>query len=254
MTGQKPGTTIEQEDEQDREYLARRARRRKRWEKERKRRARRALLIKVLLCLCVSGIVAAVCLKRVGKTADESAEAGRTEVTEPVKAVAETLPEQAAETADETEEPEEQGEPQTYRFESTADTRDIVSDQVISSHAILVNADADTVVAEKGARDRISPASMTKVLTILIAAEEIDEEALEDTFVMTREITDYAYVNDCSSVGFLDGEKVKVKDLFYGAALASGGDAAVGLDLCGRFPRGVCGQDEPEAGRAGHRG
>ena len=46
---------------------------------------------------------------------------------------------------------------------------------------------------------------------------------------MTLEITDYAYVNDCSSVGFLDGEVVTVKDLFYGTILPSGGDAAVGL-------------------------
>jgi len=43
------------------------------------------------------------------------------------------------------------------------------------------------------------------------------------------EITDYAYVNDCSSVGFLDEEQVPVRDLFYGTVLPSGGDAAVGL-------------------------
>ena len=70
---------------------------------------------------------------------------------------------------------------------------------------------------------------MTKVLTILVAAEHISEADLDDTFTMTQEITDYAYVNDCSTVGFLDGEKVPVRDLFYGTALHSGGDAAVGL-------------------------
>lgn len=73
------------------------------------------------------------------------------------------------------------------------------------------------------------PASMTKVLTVLVAAEHIPEEKLDDTFEMTLEITDYAYVNDCSSVGFLDGEKVLVRDLFYGTAMHSGGDAALGL-------------------------
>ena len=70
---------------------------------------------------------------------------------------------------------------------------------------------------------------MTKVLTVLVAAEQITEKQLDDTFTMTLEITDYAYVNDCSSVGFLDGEKVTVRDLFYGTVLPSGGDAAVGL-------------------------
>ena len=156
-------------------------------------------------------------------------------VAESEPAAAETLPEQEEETAldaaeaDEPEEQERQREPQSYRFEATADTVKIADENVVSSYAILVDADEDIVVAGKNEKDRISPASMTKVLTILVAAEAIDEEQLEDTFVMTREITDYAYVNDCSSVGFQDGERVKVRDLFYGAILASGGDAAVGL-------------------------
>lgn len=116
-----------------------------------------------------------------------------------------------------------------YIFEPTPDTATIYSEEVISTNAILINESTDTIVASKGAKERISPASMTKVLTILVAAEQLTEENLDDTFTMTREITDYAYVNDCSTVGFLDGEKVPVRDLFYGTTLHSGGDAAVGL-------------------------
>ena len=116
-----------------------------------------------------------------------------------------------------------------YNFESTSDTATIYSEEVISTNAVLINESTDTIVASKGAKQRISPASMTKVLTVLVAAEHIAEEDLDDTFTMTLEITDYAYVNDCSSVGFLEGEKVTVRDLFYGTTLHSGGDAAVGL-------------------------
>ena len=116
-----------------------------------------------------------------------------------------------------------------YTFEPTPDTATIYSEEVISTNAILINESTDTIVASKGAKERISPASMTKVLTVLVAAEQLTEEDLDDTFTMTREITDYAYVNDCSTVGFLDGEKVPVRDLFYGTTLHSGGDAAVGL-------------------------
>lgn len=227
------GMTADQEYEQDREYLARRARRRKRWEQERRRRARRAFFIKVFAGLCAAGVIIAVCVKRAGRAPEEVVEENPVSaVAESESAGEETLPEQAEEAARgavETDGQEEQEEPQSYRFESTADTVKIADEGVISSYAVLVDADADTIVAEKNAKDRISPASMTKVLTILVAAEAIDEEQLEDTFVMTREITDYAYVNDCSSVGFQDGESVKVRDLFYGAILASGGDAAVGL-------------------------
>jgi D-alanyl-D-alanine carboxypeptidase (penicillin-binding protein 5/6) len=66
-------------------------------------------------------------------------------------------------------------------------------------------------------------------LTVLVAAEHLTPEQLDDTFTMTLEITDYAYVNDCSSVGFLNEEVVTVRDLLYGTILPSGGDAAVGL-------------------------
>ncbi len=129
----------------------------------------------------------------------------------------------------ETEETESEEELPVYCFEETEDTVSIATEEVISTHAILVDESTDQIIAAKGAGERIMPASMTKVLTILVAAEHIPEEKLDDTFEMTLEITDYAYVNDCSSVGFLDGEKVPVRDLFYGTAMHSGGDAALGL-------------------------
>ncbi len=116
-----------------------------------------------------------------------------------------------------------------YSFTTAEDAVTIYSEEVISTHALLVDVSKDEIVASKGAFDRISPASMTKVLTILVAAEHITEEQLDDTFTMTLEITDYAYVNDCSTVGFLNQEVVPVRDLFYGTILPSGADAAVGL-------------------------
>lgn len=114
-------------------------------------------------------------------------------------------------------------------FVSTPDTAAISSENIISTHAILINESTDTIIASKGADERINPASMTKVLTVLVAAEQIKEEDLDDIFTMTLDITDYVYVNGCSAAGFLDGEKVTVRDLFYGTVLPSGGDAALGL-------------------------
>ena len=119
--------------------------------------------------------------------------------------------------------------PQTYSFSMAEDAVTIYSEEVISTHALLVDTSKNEIVAAKGAFDRISPASMTKVLTVLVAAEHLTPEQLDDTFTMTLEITDYAYVNDCSSVGFLNEEVVTVRDLLYGTILPSGGDAAVGL-------------------------
>lgn len=119
--------------------------------------------------------------------------------------------------------------PIVYEFKSTSDTVTIENEEIISSNIILVDESKDMIIAQKGAKERIVPASMTKVLTILVAAEHISQEDLDNMFTITLDITDYAYENDCSSVGFQKDEVVKVRDLFYGTILPSGGDAAVGL-------------------------
>lgn len=104
-----------------------------------------------------------------------------------------------------------------------------LGDDIVSQHAIFIDLESGNILARKDANAIINPASMTKILTVLVAAEHITEAQLDDTFTMTLEITDYGYVNDCSSAGFLDGETVTVRDLFYGTILPSGADAAVGL-------------------------
>lgn len=114
-----------------------------------------------------------------------------------------------------------------YVMETTGSTRTIGGDNVQSTYGILIDLDNSTIVAQKNARDRIVPASMTKILTVLVAAEHITD--LNDTFTITREITDYSYGNDCSAAGFDVGETVTVKDLLYGTILPSGADAAAGL-------------------------
>lgn len=102
-----------------------------------------------------------------------------------------------------------------------------VPDEVVSSYAILVDTQSGEIIAQRNAKTIINPASMTKVLTVLVAAEHVTD--LDDTFTITQEITDYSYRNDCSVVGWEVGEVVTVRDLFYGTILPSGADAAVGL-------------------------
>ncbi len=235
---------VEDRDE-DREFRAR-YERRQRMRQERQRRMRRQRMIKRALCLGILGVIivlAGVAIKSGRRTKLDEIPVQETVVVkqpDPIAGVIETVLDGATENGIEgtretgtevleTETSEEKEEPSAYSFAETPDTVAITSEDVISTHAILVDENTDTIVAAKGAKERILPASMTKVLTILVAAEHISEEDLDDTFTMTLEITDYAYVNDCSSVGFLDGEEVTVRDLFYGTALHSGGDAALGL-------------------------
>ncbi len=243
---------IEEDGEEEREYRARLERRR-RMRRERQRRIRRRRMYRRLFCLGVIVVAAffigtAVIFGRKAKGNAIQPQAQKTDaakgtgrkswekVAEGLKADTETgagievgtaIGEGAAGTETDVSEPEK--DPSVYHFAATPDTVTIYSEEVMSTNAILIEESTDTIIAAKGAEERISPASMTKVLTVLVAAEQLTEEDLDDTFTMTLEITDYAYVNDCSSVGFLNGEEVTVRDLFYGTVLPSGGDAAVGL-------------------------
>ena len=115
---------------------------------------------------------------------------------------------------------------QTYEFTVTENTISL-GENVVSSSAIFVDIASQTILARKDETSRIVPASMTKVLTLLVAVENIENP--DDEFVMTSEILDYCYANDCIAVGFEKGEVVTIKDLLYGAILTSGADAALGL-------------------------
>lgn len=117
-----------------------------------------------------------------------------------------------------------------YSTESTAG----IGDGIVSEYGVLIDIEEGIILAGKNPHARISPASMTKILTVLTAAELLGVEdenspVLDEEFTMTVEITDYAYVNDCSSAYFEVGEQITVRDLFYGTILPSGADAAVGL-------------------------
>ena len=115
-----------------------------------------------------------------------------------------------------------------YRAEETASTDHYFeADSVMSTFGIVIDADAGTVLAEQNAYTRVSPASMTKILTVLVAAEHVTD--LDDTFTITQEINDFVFSNDCSAVNFDNDETVTVRDLFYGTILPSGADAALGL-------------------------
>ena len=219
--------------EEDADRIQRRKERAERMRREKQLQMRRRRRMKMLLKRTV-GVLAVVLLMTVAITIFKK-QSGAEDTIAIEESVQEEMvsndSNQQAEVVEEseTEIPLAISTGEVYSFEATSETTAIYNEEIISSNVILIDENTDTIIASKGAKERISPASMTKVLTILVAAEHITEDQLEDTFVMTREITDYGYVNDCSAVGFLDGEKVKVKDMFYGTILPSGSDAAVGL-------------------------
>ncbi len=113
-----------------------------------------------------------------------------------------------------------------YHADRTDHTGKFAPD-VLAEKGILIDPDSQTIVVDQGGTDRIIPASMTKVLTLLVAAEHITN--LDDTYQIPIEVGDYAHEHDLSIVGFSTDEVVTVRDLLYGTILPSGGDAAIAL-------------------------
>lgn len=130
------------------------------------------------------------------------------------------------ETDQQTSVPVKENSSSIYQYQENTRT---LGKGILSSHAVLIDTDHKTILACKDETERIVPASMTKVLTLLTAAEQLEPADLDEKFKITVEITDYCYVNECSVAGFQIGEKVTVRDLLYGTILPSGADAAIGL-------------------------
>lgn len=123
--------------------------------------------------------------------------------------------------------PDQPAEPEApYAAARTAGTIQLGED-LYSSYAVVIDLQTDAILAEKGADTVISPASMTKIMTLLVAAENL--KSLEDTVTIPIEITDYCFVNDCSVVGYKIGETPTVRELLYGTILPSGADASLAL-------------------------
>ena len=140
------------------------------------------------------------------------------------RAQEDSLPVPTAQTAELPQSPPEEARP--YEAVETEDTV-LLGEEFSSAYAVLIDLRDDTILAQKEAKTPISPASMTKILTILVAAERVTK--LDDTVTMTIDITDECYRNGCSVVGYSVGETALVRDLFYGTIGPSGADAALAL-------------------------
>ncbi len=115
-----------------------------------------------------------------------------------------------------------------YKFAETDATAEF-GGSIVSQFDIVVDVDKGEVLAKRNAHDKMYPASMTKVMTVLVAAEHITEKQLDEMYTFTVDDLHAAYNNECSAVGYQEGEQATVRDLFYGTILPSGADCASGL-------------------------
>lgn len=116
-----------------------------------------------------------------------------------------------------------------WAITTTENTAEIRAD-FPSQYVLLLDLESGEVLAQRDYQSTINPASMTKILTLLVSAEHVTDKMMETgTFTMTREVGDYCFVNKCSNVGYEVDEVIPVRELFYGCILCSGADACLGL-------------------------
>ncbi|MDE5582499.1 MAG: serine hydrolase [Ruminococcus sp.] len=93
--------------------------------------------------------------------------------------------------------------------------------------AVLINADRNEVVAYKNANSKMYPASLTKIMTLIIAVENIED--LNDRVKITDDMVFPMIELDASRAGFLPDETPKLRDVLYGLVLCSGADSAMAV-------------------------
>lgn len=96
-----------------------------------------------------------------------------------------------------------------------------------SRHAILLDAQSGRVLAQKRADERTAPASLTKMMTILLAIEA--EPDLDKQVTLPEDIFPALQTENASMAGFVPDETVTVRDLLYGAMLPSGAECCEAL-------------------------
>ncbi len=109
----------------------------------------------------------------------------------------------------------------------SAGYKDISIKGMSANTAILVDADTNEIVAGYNYEKKIYPASLTKILTLLVAAENIQD--MDATYKFTSDDIDPLIEDNASRAGFEAGETVTMEDLLYSAILVSGADGTTGL-------------------------
>lgn len=96
-----------------------------------------------------------------------------------------------------------------------------------ATSAIMIEASTGEILFQKNKDEKLAPASMTKMMSMLIIMEEIEKGNLKwDEMITTSE---RASSMGGSQIFLKAGEKMSVTDLLKGIAIASGNDAVVAL-------------------------
>lgn len=93
--------------------------------------------------------------------------------------------------------------------------------------AIIIEPTTGKILFEKNSHEKHHPASMTKMMSMLLILEAIEDDIIKWDDMVT--VSEEASSMGGSQILLETGEKMSVSDLFKGVAVASGNDAVVAL-------------------------
>lgn len=110
----------------------------------------------------------------------------------------------------------------TFVFSVQADDLKLAEN---AKSAILIEASTGKILFEKNADEKLHPASMTKMMSMLLIIEAIEDGVIKWDQIV--QVSENASSMGGSQILLETGEKMSVRDLFKGVAIASGNDAVV---------------------------
>ncbi|MBQ4283370.1 MAG: D-alanyl-D-alanine carboxypeptidase [Lachnospira sp.] len=152
------------------------------------------------------------------------------------QAESESISQEQKETQRETEKESQRIPESTKATESVKPTQSVATpgkyvtitdSNVTAQYAALYDVSSGKLIAGKGPDVKMYPASMTKVMTLIVACENIVNWNEKTT--LTESEASYLLIEDASRAGYASGEGDEAKDLIYGLILESGCDAAMML-------------------------
>ena len=96
-----------------------------------------------------------------------------------------------------------------------------------SPNAVLMQVRGGRVIGEINGDQQMYPASMTKIMTTIVAIENLKD--LDQEITLTNEMFEGLYEQDATQAGFQPGETVRAIDLLYGVMLPSGAECCIAL-------------------------
>ena len=104
-------------------------------------------------------------------------------------------------------------------------TVSLLDSQIISETAVLIDADTGQVLFNKDMHKLMHPASITKIMTALLALEHSN---LNETITMSYEAI-YSLRGDAATIMLVPGEDLTLEQALYAMAIASANDASNGV-------------------------